>query len=122
MIKFKNEDTLGKFQRSGKEHDFHKKYEDAIERIRSQFGRKYTMLIDGRPVRSTKWFSHISPIDTRLVLGYFPKGDLRHAYRAIAAANLSAPTYAIALSISMPLPYLPLVNNSQSSSGINPSL
>jgi 1-pyrroline-5-carboxylate dehydrogenase len=87
MIKFKNEDTFGKFQRSSKEHDFHKKYEDAIARIRSQFGRKYTMLIDGRPVRSTKWFSHISPIDTRLVLGYFPKGDLRHVYRAIAAAN-----------------------------------
>lgn len=45
------------------------------------------MLIDGRPVKSTKWFSHISPIDTRIILGYFPKGDLRHVYRAIAAAN-----------------------------------
>lgn len=87
MIKFKNEDTFGKFQRSGKEHDFHKKYEEAIAMIRSQFGRKYTMLIDGRPVKSTKWFSHISPIDTRIILGYFPKGDLRHVYRAIAAAN-----------------------------------
>ena len=73
--------------RSGKEQDFHKKYEEAIAMIRSRFGRKYTMLIDGRPVRSTKWFSHISPIDTRLVLGYFPKGDLRHVHTAIAAAN-----------------------------------
>lgn len=45
MIKFKNEDTFGKFQRSGKEHDFHKKYEEAITMIGSQFGRKYTSLL-----------------------------------------------------------------------------
>jgi 1-pyrroline-5-carboxylate dehydrogenase len=87
MIKFENEDTFGKFQRSGKEHDFHKRYEEAITVVRSQFGRKYTMLIDGRPVRSTKWFAHISPIDTRLVLGYFPRGELRHVRKAIEAAN-----------------------------------
>lgn len=87
MIKFENEDTFGKFLRSGKEHDFHKKYEEAITMIRSQFGRKYTMLIDGRPVRTTKWLAHTSPIDTRLVLGYFPKGDSSHVQRAIGAAK-----------------------------------
>jgi 1-pyrroline-5-carboxylate dehydrogenase len=87
MIKFENEDTFGKFLRSGKEQDFHKKYEEAITMIRSQFGRKYAMLIDGKPIRSTKWFAHISPIDTQLVLGYFPTGDLKYVQRAIGAAH-----------------------------------
>ena len=87
MIRFENEDTFGKYQRSGNEHDFHKRYEEAITTIRSQFGRKYTMLIDGKSVRATKWLAHTSPIDIRLVLGYFPKGDLRHVQRAIGAAK-----------------------------------
>ncbi|HZD36644.1 MAG TPA: aldehyde dehydrogenase family protein [Nitrososphaeraceae archaeon] len=87
MIKFENEDTFGKFQGSGKEHDFHKKYEEAVKMARSQFGKKYTMLIDGRQVSSTKWFAHTSPIDTRLELGYFPRGELRHVQKAIGAAN-----------------------------------
>jgi 1-pyrroline-5-carboxylate dehydrogenase len=87
MIKFENEDTFRKFQRSGKEYDFHKKYEEAIAMVRSQFGRNYSMLIDGRPVRAAKWISHTSPIDTRLVLGYFPKGDIKHVRSATVAAN-----------------------------------
>ncbi|HZD36075.1 MAG TPA: aldehyde dehydrogenase family protein, partial [Nitrososphaeraceae archaeon] len=86
-MKFENEDTFGKFLRSGKESNFHENYEEAITRIRSQFGRKYPMIIDGKPVRSTEWFAHVSPIDTRLVLGYFPRGELRHVQKAIRAAN-----------------------------------
>ena len=67
--------------------DFHKRCKEAITIIRSLFGRKYTMLIDGKSVRATKWLAHTSPIDTRPVLGYFPKGDLRHVQRAIGAAK-----------------------------------
>jgi 1-pyrroline-5-carboxylate dehydrogenase len=86
-MKFRNEDTFGKFSKSNEEHVFHEKYEEAIEKTKLQFGRKYAMLIDGKSVRSPKSFVHVSPIDTRVILGYFPKGNLTHAKIAIQAAE-----------------------------------
>jgi 1-pyrroline-5-carboxylate dehydrogenase len=86
-MKFENEDTFGKLLKSNKEDVFHKRYEEAIEKIKLQFGRKYTMWIDGKTVRSAKSFVHFSPLDTRIILGYFPKGNLKHVKSAIEAAS-----------------------------------
>jgi 1-pyrroline-5-carboxylate dehydrogenase len=85
-MRFENENTFRKLLRSNRESIFHKKYDDAIKEIKSQFGRKYTLLIDGKHVSSVRSFEHTSPLDTRIVLGYFPKGNLKHVNRAISSA------------------------------------
>ena len=87
LMRFENEDTFRKFLKSNKESGFHKKYNDAIEHIKSQFGKKYPLLIDGKYVRSVNLFEHTSPLDSRIVLGYFPKGNLKQVNSAITSAS-----------------------------------
>ena len=72
MIKFENEHTVRKFMISKREEEFQNRYSEAVIDIKSQFGRKYTMIIDGEDVKSAKTFVHTSPIDTRIILGHFP--------------------------------------------------
>jgi 1-pyrroline-5-carboxylate dehydrogenase len=86
-MRFENEDTFRKLSKSNKESIFHKKYEDAIEDIKHQFGRKYPLLIDGKDVMSADSFKHTSPLDTRIILGYFPSGSLKDVNNAITSAS-----------------------------------
>ena len=51
---------------SNQEKLFHNRYEEAVKNIRSQFGKKYAMIIDGQYIYSSQNFVHISPIDTRI--------------------------------------------------------
>src|SRR5215216_3283822 len=89
MIKFENEHTVRKFMISKRGEEFHNRYSEAVIDIKSQFGKKYTMIIDGEDVKSAKTFVHISPIDTRIILGYFPNGNTGHVRAAIKAAKRS---------------------------------
>src|ERR671919_2812236 len=84
---FENENTLHKFMVSKGEEAFHDKYEQAIENIKSEFGKRYTMIIDDINVKSLETFVHTSPIDTRIVLAYFPSGTAKHTEDAIKAAK-----------------------------------
>lgn len=84
---FENEHTLRRFMTEKAEGEFHDRYERALEQVRSEFGRKYAMVIGGREVRTSETIRHSSPIDTRLVLGYLPSGGSQHARQAIAAAK-----------------------------------
>jgi 1-pyrroline-5-carboxylate dehydrogenase len=69
------------------EGQFHDKYERALEQARSEFGRKYAMVIGGREVRTSQAVAHRSPLDTRIVLGHLPAGNSTHVKQAIAAAK-----------------------------------
>ena len=60
------------------EEAFHNKYEEALENIKVQFGRRYTMIINGKYLNTIETFVHTSPIDTRIILGYFPSGSAKH--------------------------------------------
>jgi 1-pyrroline-5-carboxylate dehydrogenase len=86
-MKFENEDTFRKLSRSHNESIFHKKYNDAIEDIKLQFGRKYPLLIDGKDVVSKNSFKHTSPLNTRIILGYFPSASLKEVNSAITSAS-----------------------------------
>ncbi len=88
-MNFENVQTAKKFMISKGEEEFHNRYKEAVTDIRSQFGREYAMLIDGKEVKSSKTFVHTSPIDKRIKLGYFPNGNARHARAAIEAAKRS---------------------------------
>src|SRR6266487_3081483 len=87
MTLYENENTLHRFITSKGEKAFHDRYEEAIENIKSEFGRRYTMIIGGKNVTASESFVHTSPIDTRIVLAYFPSGTAKHVQQAIKAGK-----------------------------------
>jgi 1-pyrroline-5-carboxylate dehydrogenase len=92
---FSNEHTLQKFMMEKAEGQFHDRYEKALEQIRLEFGRTYTMIICGREVTTEDMVVHTSPIDTRIVLGYLPVGNVSHVRKAISAAKKAFEHWAI---------------------------
>ena len=84
---FENEHTLRRFMTEKAEGALHDRFERALEQARSEFGRKYSMIIGGREVKTAATVPHASPIDTRLVLGRLPSGSSQHARQAVAAAK-----------------------------------
>ena len=87
MGHYNNENTFNKMTISNQENLFHNKYEEAVENIRSHFGKKYAMIIDGQHIHSLQNFVHVSPIDTRIILGYLPSASANHVKQAIMTAN-----------------------------------
>jgi 1-pyrroline-5-carboxylate dehydrogenase len=69
------------------EGEFHDRYERALEQVRSEFGRTYTMVIGENEVRTSDTITHTSPIDTRIVLGHMPIAGAGHVRKAITAAK-----------------------------------
>jgi 1-pyrroline-5-carboxylate dehydrogenase len=90
---FKNEDTFQKYVDNGNESVFHKKYEQAVRSVRSEFSKTYPLLIGGKSVTSNKTIPHVSPIDRQLVLGYIQQGSQREIDHAIRAAGLAFETW-----------------------------
>jgi len=84
---FDNEDTLRTFMTERAEGQFHDSYERALQQVRSEFGRKYPMVIGGREVTTSETVAQSSPIDTRIILGHIPKGGGRHTRQAVEAAK-----------------------------------
>jgi 1-pyrroline-5-carboxylate dehydrogenase len=73
----------------------HPKYEAALKRFASkQLGKHHPMYIGSKEVRSdTGEFEHRSPIDTSIVVSYFPIGQREHARQAIEAAKRAFPAW-----------------------------
>lgn len=71
----------------------HPKYEAALKRFaKSQLGQHHKMHIGFGEVSSEAGeFEHRSPIDTTVVVSYFPIGQREHARRAIEAAKNAFP-------------------------------
>ncbi len=90
---FENEHTLRRFLTEKAEGQFHDRYEKALEKVRSEFGTRYQMVIGGQRVKTAKTAAHASPIDTRVVLGYMPVGTAAHSRQAIAAAKKAFETW-----------------------------
>jgi 1-pyrroline-5-carboxylate dehydrogenase len=86
-MRFENEHTLKKHLKSHEEKAFHESYESAIKNVKSQFGKKYSMMINGKNVISSETFVDISPIDKRIKLGYFSMATTKHVQMAIKAAK-----------------------------------
>src|ERR671923_5510 len=84
---FASEQTLRTFLMEKTEGQFHDRYERALEQVRSEFGRRYAMVIDGSEIGTRATAAHTSPIDTRIVLGHMPIGGASHVRQAIAAAK-----------------------------------
>ncbi|MFB5604740.1 MAG: aldehyde dehydrogenase family protein [Nitrosarchaeum sp.] len=90
---FENEYTWGKAVNQGKESEFNKKFDDAVESVKKQFGKKYPAIIGGREIFSNETFEVRSPSDTRIVLGTFPKLTISQTNDAIFSAKNAFPKW-----------------------------
>ena len=83
---FENEHTFQKFVISKEEESFHEQYEQAIRDVKSEFGRQYPIIIGSKKIKTKSKFTHLSPLDSRIALGYFPRSrpeDTRNAIKAV---------------------------------------
>jgi len=90
---FENENTYRRFMTERAEGEFHDRYGKALERVKSEFGKKYPMVIGGTEVWTSQTVPQYSPIDTRLLLARLPAGGAQHAKKAVAAAEKSFETW-----------------------------
>jgi 1-pyrroline-5-carboxylate dehydrogenase len=75
------------------DESIHPKYEAALKRFASsQLGKHHKMHIGAKEVGSAAGeFEHRSPIDTSIVVSYFPIGQREHARQAVEAAKQAFP-------------------------------
>jgi 1-pyrroline-5-carboxylate dehydrogenase len=73
--------------------DLHRELDDAIARVRNDFGRTYPMIAGGEEIEATSQFDDESPIDTRIVLGRFQQGSRGDVARAVEAARAAYPAW-----------------------------
>jgi len=67
---------------------FHRQFDDALARVRSQLGRNYPLYIGGAPVDSSSApIIDTSPVDTQILLGRFAAATPHHVALAVAAAR-----------------------------------
>ena len=79
---FENEKTWAKYVTNNSSDEFHKKFDEAIEQVKKDFGKNYPMIIGGKEVFSNSQLQVRSPADKNLILGNFPlasKEDTQHA-------------------------------------------
>ncbi|MGC8649283.1 MAG: aldehyde dehydrogenase family protein [Candidatus Micrarchaeia archaeon] len=90
MVKsFENEFTYRKFLEAGKENEFDRLFEEAVENVKKTiFGKTYSMYLGGKEVFSDQKFTEKSPIDGTII-GYFQKGTREHARLAIKEARIA---------------------------------
>ncbi len=62
-------------------------YDAAVSRVRGQLGTHFKNYINGEPCGAAEEVTHPSPVDTRVVVSYFPKGTREDARSAIQAAR-----------------------------------
>jgi 1-pyrroline-5-carboxylate dehydrogenase len=79
---FKNEDTFS----MGKDK-VNRYFKEALRRVEKDLGKHYPMYIAGEQAFSDEEVETVSPIDRRVVMGYFQKGKVEHARAAVQAAK-----------------------------------
>jgi 1-pyrroline-5-carboxylate dehydrogenase len=71
-------------------------YDKAVAQVRNKLGSRFTMYINGEEWASTgEEMFHPSPVDTRIVVSYFPKGSRDDAKSAISAARDAFPNWSV---------------------------
>jgi 1-pyrroline-5-carboxylate dehydrogenase len=68
-------------------------FDAAVERVRSELGRSYPMLVGAQERHGTQEFEDRSPIDTQIVVSRFPIGTRQDVQDAIAAAREAFPAW-----------------------------
>jgi 1-pyrroline-5-carboxylate dehydrogenase len=86
-MRFRNELTLNNYLNYNEERIFHKNYDRAVKDVESKFEKRYSMVINGKHIHSSRTFNDTSPIDRRIRLGYFPIATKKQVVTAIKVAK-----------------------------------
>jgi 1-pyrroline-5-carboxylate dehydrogenase len=78
---------------AGQTEAFQRKFEAALNRVKSGLGADHGHVIEGDEVGGSGHADDRSPIDTRMVLGRFPSGTPAEVKRAVAAARRGFPAW-----------------------------
>lgn len=73
--------------------ELHANFDSSLAKLKSNLGKEYAMLIDGKDVRADETFVDRTPIDKNVVLAVMQKGKEKHAERALAAARKAFPAW-----------------------------
>jgi 1-pyrroline-5-carboxylate dehydrogenase len=65
----------------------------ALTKVKSELGRTYPLVINGRRIESDTVFTSINPARPEEVIGYFAKGDAESVDQAVAAAAAAFKTW-----------------------------
>ncbi len=84
---FENEKTWASAVLNNSADEFDRKFDQAIDVIQKDFGKKYPMIIGGKEIYSDNQFQVRSPADTRIVIATFPLATKDDALHAIASAK-----------------------------------
>jgi len=92
-MEFTNERTWLSAVDSGRQEEFHSRYEAAVYKVRERFGETHPIHIGDRAVTGRPTFEDRSPGDLRILVGRFQAGTRDHARAAIAAAKGAFPEW-----------------------------
>ena len=73
--------------------ELHKGFDKAVAKLKTNLGREYGMIIDGKDVFAEQKFEDRSPVNTDWVLATLQKGNATHANMAIEAARKAFPDW-----------------------------
>ena len=59
----------------------------AIEKVRSELGGEYPIVIDGERITTHDKFESVNPANRTEIVGWFQHGKVEHARAAVAAVN-----------------------------------
>jgi len=76
---------------AGQSEDFKRRFDQALQRVRSSLGGRHPHIIDGQESWGGAELEDRSPIDTREVLGRFPTGTPEDVDKAVNAARRAFP-------------------------------
>lgn len=92
---FENEKTWAKAVSNNITDEFHRKFDEAIELVKKDFGKNYPMIIGGKEIYSEKQFQVKSPADTRIIIANFPLATKEDVLSAIESANAAFPKWSL---------------------------
>src|SRR5215510_12244760 len=73
--------------------ELHTGFDKAVTQLKSNLGKEYGMIIDGKDVFADEKFDDYSPVNTEWKLAVLQKGNASHANAAIAAARKAFPAW-----------------------------
>ncbi|MFQ6025315.1 MAG: aldehyde dehydrogenase family protein [Nitrosopumilaceae archaeon] len=84
---FENEFTWGKAVANNTTQQFDDKFDNAVEKVKSDLNKDYPIIINGKEIFLDKKFDVKSPSDTRITLATFPLADSQDTINAIKSAR-----------------------------------
>ncbi len=87
MYQFENEYTWGKAVANNSTDEFHAKFDNAVDKVRKELGKKYPAIINGKEIFSDDCFTVRSPSDTHISVAQFPKTHEDEIHDSIFSAK-----------------------------------